>query len=187
MKKTIRIIREKYIDYVKNKTDIINNNNKQWIYDIIDDKAESEKVIYSNDYFKLIPTYVWDGIDIFKLHLLAIINDKSVSCIRDLNHTHIPILKNIQYNTLRIIKKKYKLNPYHIKMYIHYSPSAYLFHIHFVNIYNTHCNSSCEYSYELNSVIFNLTLNSDYYKIIDLNKKIECFKTIDDTQYNNNV
>ena len=58
-----------------------------------------------------------------------------------------------------------------MKIYIHYNPSTYHLHIHFVNNLFHNISSSVEYSHELNNVIFNLELDSDYYKKIVLNKR----------------
>jgi hypothetical protein len=57
-------------------------------------------------------------------------------------------------------------------MFFHYDPSTYHLHIHFVNTSNYDSRSSVEYSHELNSVIFNLSICSNYYKEAVLNKKI---------------
>jgi m7GpppX diphosphatase len=164
-----KIYRETYADYMKKKELILKHDDRTWIYNIIDGIDEQQKILYDDNEFIIVPSYVWDSQDIFKLHILAIFKDKSIHCIRELNGSHIHLLNKIKCKTLSIIKKKYKLNYYHIKMFIHYSPSTYQFHIHFANIYNKTCNSSCEYSHELNDVIFNLELNSNYYKIAPLN------------------
>ena len=42
----------------------------------------------------------------------------------------------------------------------------------FVNTASNQLHSSVEYSHELNSVIFNLKMNSDYYKIALLNIRV---------------
>jgi hypothetical protein len=73
--------------------------------------------------------------------------------------------------TLKIIKEKYGLNETSIKKFFHYPPSTYHLHIHFVNN-RVKFGSSIEYSHELNNVIFNLSICSDYYKKALLNKKI---------------
>lgn len=57
-------------------------------------------------------------------------------------------------------------------MFFHYTPSTFQLHIHFTNINNNSINSSVEYSHELGQVIFNLELDSDYYKKINLIKRI---------------
>ena len=166
-----KIVRENYNEYIKNRDARLNQDELKWIYDIVDGNTEQETIILKTDDFVVTPSYVWDGKDIFKLHILSIVCDKSITCIRDLNKSHVPLLKSMRDMTLKKIKEVYRLDKCYIKMFIHYSPSTYLLHVHFVNIYNTQCNSSCEYSHELNSVIFNLKMNTRYYKLIELNTR----------------
>jgi hypothetical protein len=54
-------------------------------------------------------------------------------------------------------------------MFFHYELSTYHLHIHFVNTANNDARSSVEYSHELNNVIFNLSIYSQYYKVALLN------------------
>ena len=74
--------------------------------------------------------------------------------------------------TLQVIREKYDLSEEYIRMYFHYEPSTYHLHIHFVNIASNEGHSSVEYSHELNSVMFNLGLMSDYYKVAKLNIRV---------------
>ena len=73
--------------------------------------------------------------------------------------------------TLNVIKNQYEISESYIKMFFHYEPYTYHLHIHFVHINNQECRSSVEYSHELNSVIFNLSICSDYYQTAILNKR----------------
>ena len=72
-------------------------------------------------------------------------------------------MKNV---TCKIIKEKYKLDMDDLKIYFHCHPSTYHLHIHFVNIFNNDANSSVENAQELDNVIFNLFICTDYYKKI---------------------
>ena len=166
-----KIIRESYDDYIKyiKKRDI---EKDRWIYNIIDGISEQKTILYKDDRCIVIPTYMWDGINIDKLHILCMPIDISLRSIRSLNQTHIPLLQHMKNITLDIIKKQYDLDEYFVKMFFHYEPSTYHLHIHFVNIANHDCRSSVEYSHELNTVIFNLMICPDYYKLAILNKRI---------------
>lgn len=166
-----KIIRESYDDYIKyiKKRDI---EKDRWIYNIIDGISEQKTILYKDDKCIVIPTYMWDGINIDKLHILCMPIDISLRSIRSLNQTHIPLLQHMKHITLDIIKKQYDVDEYFVKMFFHYEPSTYHLHIHFVNIANHDCRSSVEYSHELNTVIFNLMICPDYYKLAILNKRI---------------
>ena len=98
--------------------------------------------------------------------------DKSLRCIRSLDASHICLLEHMKQVTLQVIREKFDLNEEYIRMYFHYEPSTYHLHIHFVNIASNEGHSSVEYSHELNSVIFNLGLMSDYYKVAKLNIRV---------------
>jgi m7GpppX diphosphatase len=166
-----KIIRETYGDYVKyiRKRDI---EKDRWIYNIIDGISEQETILYRDEKCIVIPTYTWDCINIDKLHILCLPTDISLRSIRSLNKSHIPLLEHMKEVSLDIIKNKYGLDECYMKMFFHYEPSTYHLHIHFVNISNHDSRSSVEYSHELNSVIFNLTIYSNYYKEVVVNKRI---------------
>ncbi len=147
----------------------------QWVYNILDGASEQSDIIYRDDKCICIPSYTWtgktDSDDLDKLHVLCFPLDKSIRCIRSLDSSHIPLLTHMKAKSVEIIKTKYNLDITDLKMFFHYDPSTYHLHIHFVNVQHTEMNSSVEYSHELDSVIFNLELDSDYYKKINLNTR----------------
>ncbi len=164
-----KIIKETYLEYL----DFIKNydlKRDKWIYNIIDGISEQDSIIYKDNQFLLIPSYTWDK-SIDNLHLLCIPLDKTLRCIRDLEFSHIELLKDIKIKTLEVIKNNFYLDETQFKIFFHYEPSTYHLHIHFVNILNKECNSSVEYSHDLDTVIFNLELDSNYYKKIIMNKR----------------
>ena len=166
-----KIIKETYDEYLQfiNKYDFIN---EKWIYNIIDGIAEQDKVLFRNEQFVIIPNYTWNGYYIDRLQILSIITDKNIRSIRDLDNSHIELLKLMYSITINTIKKIYNVDESELKILFHYEPSTYLLHIHFVHIGNVDFRSSVEYSHEFNNVIFNLELDSDYYKKIALNKLV---------------
>ncbi len=165
-----KIVRESYEDYLRY---IQKREQKkdQWIYNIIDGTSEQESVIYRDDKCIIIPTYMWDGKNLDKLHVLCLPTDISLRSIRSLNASHIPLLEHMKLATLRNIKYLYGIDECYIKMFFHYEPSTYHLHIHFVNVAHHEARSSVEYSHELNNVIYNLSICSDYYKHAILNKR----------------
>jgi m7GpppX diphosphatase len=106
------------------------------------------------------------------MYLLVFPTNKSIHSIRDLTGEHIELLTHAKSKTLQVIKSTYLFDSDIIKMYIHYAPTTYHLHIHFVLVSNTEVNSSVEYSHELNTVITNLKIKSDYYQSIIMNKRI---------------
>ncbi len=165
-----KIIRETYEDYLKY---IMKREPKkdQWIYNIIDGTSEQESVLHRDEQCIVIPTYVWDGNNVDKLHILCIPTDTTLRCIRSLNASHIPLLEHMKKKTIEVIKNKYGLDERYLKMFFHYEPSTYHLHIHFINSSYHDSRSSVEYSHELNNVIFNMSICNDYYQRVILNKR----------------
>lgn len=154
---------ETYEQYLEKMKDI-NNSNYQWIYNIIDGKAEQDSIIFSDEQIIVIPTFTWNKSDMKKFHILTIVKDKRLRSIRDLTEDDIPLLMHAMTKTLDVINSVYNMTRNDVKIYIHYLPSTWQLHIHFVNVTNTDCDSSVEYSHELSIVIYNLTICPDYYK-----------------------
>jgi m7GpppX diphosphatase len=145
---------------------------EQWIYNILDGNAEVDKVVYRDDNIVITPNYNWNGIDSLKMYLIVFPTDKTIHTLRDLTQNHIDLLTHIKNKTLEIIKLKWNFDSDVIKMFIHYMPSTFHLHIHFVLISNVDVNSSVEYSYDLDSVINNLKIKSDYYQSNEIKKRI---------------
>ena len=143
-----------------------------WIYNIIDGISEQESILYRDDKCIVFINYFWDGKDVDKLQLLCMPLDKNLRCIRTLDASHIYLLEHMKTVTLNVIREKYGLEEGYIKMYFHYEPSTYHLHIHFVNTASNQLHSSVEYSHELNNVMFNVKMMSDYYKIVLLNVRV---------------
>jgi diadenosine tetraphosphate (Ap4A) HIT family hydrolase len=168
-KRTKKIIDESYQDYMTSLGER-DHSTDQWIYNIIDGIAEQDKVLYRDDKCVVVPTYVWDGNNVNQLHILCLPVDKSLRTIRSLDSSHIPLLAHMKRVSLYIIKHQYNLDETQLKMYFHYEPSTYHLHIHFVNL-DVDGGSSVEYSHDLDSVINNLYVFSDYYKVFKLKKR----------------
>lgn len=163
-----KVVYETYNEYLK----IIAERNfskEQWVYNILDGLAEQDKVMYRDEQIVVAPNYTWvSNDDLSKMYLLTFPMDKNLHTLRDLNSSHINLLKHIKTKTLEIIKLSYGFDDSIIKMFIHYAPSTYHLHIHFVLISNTIVNSSVEYSHDLDTVINNLQIKSDYYQSNDI-------------------
>jgi m7GpppX diphosphatase len=172
-----KVIRENYSEYL----DFITKRDfkkEQWVYNILDGISEQDSILYKDDSIVVVPNYTWVNntggadTDLSKMYILTFPFDKKLHSIRDLDGTHIGLLELIKTKTLEIIKLTYGFESDVIKMYLHYAPSTYHLHVHFVLVSNTDANSSCEYSHELNDVIENLKINSNYYKLVSMNKRI---------------
>jgi diadenosine tetraphosphate (Ap4A) HIT family hydrolase len=167
-----KIKKETYSEYI-DKITTRDPSKDQWIYNIIDGISEQSEIIYRDEKCICILSYTWSGKtdEINKLHMLCFPIDKTLRCIRSLNSSHIDLLTHMKAKSLEVIKSKYNLDITDLKMFFHYDPSTYHLHIHFINVEHIETNSSVEYSHDLDSVIFNLGIDSDYYKKISLNTR----------------
>lgn len=144
---------------------------EQWVYNILDGVAEQDKILYKDEQIVIAPNYTWDGKDILQMYLLVFPTDMTLHTLRDLNLTHLELLTYIKTKTLEVIKSLYGFDSDVIKTFIHYSPSTYHLHVHFVLVSNTDVNSSTEYSHDLDTVMNILQIKSDYYQSNDIKIK----------------
>lgn len=166
-----KIMSETYDQYIS-KLNSLDKQKSKWIYNIVDGKSEQDKIIFMDDKFILMPTYFWNEEDICKMHLLAIVKNTKLKSLRDLRSCDVFLLEHILLISKNIIKNKYNVEHNLLKIYVHYPPSAWLFHIHFEIMANIETTSSVEYSHEISQIIFNLKLCSEYYKLYDVNTLI---------------
>lgn len=168
-KKVVNETHHEYHEIILNR----NWSKEQWVYNILDGIAEQDKIIYRDEQIVIAPNYTWTSNDnnLCKMYLLVFPLDRKLHTIRDLNSTHIPLLLYIKNKTLEVIKKKFGFDSNVIKIFIHYAPSTYHLHIHFVLVSNTDVNSSVEYSHDIDSVINILKIKSDYFQSTDIDIK----------------
>ena len=71
----------------------------QWVYNILEKKAEAERVVFEDPDpvtgFVLLPDLKWDQKQLENLYLVAICHEHGIKSLRDLNKSHLPLLKNI--------------------------------------------------------------------------------------------
>ncbi|XP_055853182.1 m7GpppX diphosphatase [Episyrphus balteatus] len=143
-----------------------------WVYNILDHKQETERIVFEDPDpetgFVLLPDLKWDGRSIESLYLLAIVHKHDIKSLRDLNSTHLPLLKNIRDSGTRAIEDKYGIPASQMRMYFHYQPSFYHLHVHFNPVGNDAPGIWCEKSHILETVINNLELVGDYYQRVTI-------------------
>jgi hypothetical protein len=175
-----KIIKETYQDYLEFITQR-DFKKEQWVYNILDGLEEQDKILYQDDLFVLLPNYTWNysranddltNTDFNQMYLLAFSTDKTIYSLRDLDGSHIELLEHIEKKTLQTIKCIFGFDSQIIKSFVHYSPTTYHLHIHWVLISNSNVNSSVEYSHSLSNIITNLKIKNDYYQTVVLDKRI---------------
>jgi m7GpppX diphosphatase len=113
-----------------------------WVWNIIDGKTEVEDVIYrtprgrdGDKGFLLLPDLNWDRKTIEGLHLLGLVERTDIWSLRDLKKKHVSWLNDMRAKLLEATVKAYPtLEEDQLKLYVHYQPTYYHFHIHIVHV-----------------------------------------------------
>ncbi|GLI77942.1 hypothetical protein PoHVEF18_006239 [Penicillium ochrochloron] len=112
-----------------------------WLFNILEGRTEQEDVIMRDaghgpdDAFLMLPDLNWDRKTLNSLHLLALVHRRDIWSLRDLQKKHIPWLKYLRQRVLEATVKMYPdLEEDQLKLYVHYQPTYYHFHIHVVNV-----------------------------------------------------
>ncbi|CAN8103066.1 unnamed protein product [Discula destructiva] len=136
---TPEIYRDKIRPYIQAKRD---EGRLNWIFNIIEGRKEVEDVIYrtvlgeaGDEGFLLTPDLNWDRKTIEALHLLGLVERRDIWSLRDLKVKHIPWLQHMKTKFIDATVKVYpEIEPDQLKLYVHYQPTYYHFHIHIVHV-----------------------------------------------------
>ena len=94
------------------------------VLDILEGRAEQEKVLYDCPDFILVPDMKWDLTTISSLYICAIARVERLRSLRDLRGEHIPLLKGIQREATRVVAEKWPaVGAGGLRMFIHYQPT----------------------------------------------------------------
>lgn len=113
-----------------------------WVFNIIEGRKEVEDVIYrtklgeaGDEGFLLLPDLNWDRKTLDALHLLALVERRDIWSLRDLKKKHIPWLQHMKAKLVAATCETYpSIEPDQLKLYVHYQPTYYHFHIHIVHV-----------------------------------------------------
>lgn len=114
-----------------------------WVFNIIEGRTEQEDVIFrehsgrqdDDEGFLLLPDLNWDRKTIASLHLLGLVERRDLWSVRDLARRHVPWLKTMRRKLLESTTMLYpQLDQDQLKLYVHYQPTYYHFHIHVVHV-----------------------------------------------------
>ncbi|KAJ3091837.1 hypothetical protein HK102_013220 [Quaeritorhiza haematococci] len=141
----------------------------QWVYNILDHKSEVEDVIFEDPDeevgFMLLPDSKWDQKTLQSLYLLALCRRRDIASLRDLTASHLPLLHNMRTKIATAVEQKYGIKPQELRMFIHYQPSYYHFHIHVTHIAFQSPGMAVGQAHLLEDVIDNIeNIDGDYYK-----------------------
>ncbi|KAI9736398.1 MAG: hypothetical protein M1818_006131 [Claussenomyces sp. TS43310] len=136
---TPAIYREHVRPYMQQKRE---QGRLNWVWNIIEGKTEVEDVIFrtqrgaaGDEGFLLLPDLNWDRRTMESLHLLAIVERRDIWSLRDLRKRHVIWLKDMRSRLVHATVQTYpELEEDQLKLYVHYQPTYYHFHIHIVHV-----------------------------------------------------
>lgn len=157
---------ESYSDYQKLIQPFAEKSDKTWIYNILDGKAEQERVLLDDPQFVLLPNGNWSGQveEADQLHCLAIVKQKNILSLRDVTDDHYQLLGSILDKGFKVIENKYGIHQSRIRAYIHYHPTFWHLHIHFKLVENI---SPHEFDriHSVFSILQNIQIQPHYYQM----------------------
>ena len=174
--KMYNAITKKYIDSIP-------DSDNQWIDDILTGKKEKERVIYQDDNFVSVIDSKWrshincqENTDksLWKtkmnknnieknLYILSVIKNKKIQSLRDINDTHVKMLETVLNGTKNAIKNIYGFDDSRLRVFVHYWPQYFHFHIHFTTL-SIHFGCNIEKAHLLEDIIDNVKMNANYYQ-----------------------
>lgn len=123
--------------------DMVNNGRLQWVQNILYNGAESDRVVFKyfdqespKDGFVVLPDMKWDGVNMDALYLVAIVHRDDIKSLRDLRPEHQQWLIDMKNKIRSVVPScyNYLVPADQLRLFIHYQPSYYHFHIHIVNV-----------------------------------------------------
>lgn len=140
------------------------NQDLTWIDNIMSGKNESEKIIYNDEDFILMPDLKWSSNDLCDMYYLAIFKDKELRSIRSLNQTHLSLLRKVREISTNKIKEIHNIDSDQLRLYFHYHPTFWQLHLHINLITKPWHGALSDCAHLLSLVINNIELVNDYYQ-----------------------
>lgn len=159
-----------YSQFVVPYIDTMKGDRIKWVYNILFEGKEKETFIYEdNDKtngFVLLPDMKWDRVNMDALYLCCIVKRTDISSVRDLTGNHVEYLQTIKLKILQVACENYPINADELRLFIHYQPSYYHFHIHAVTVKHSGLGDGINVGKAmlLDDVIENLKLVPNYYQ-----------------------
>ncbi|KAF1942999.1 scavenger mRNA decapping enzyme [Clathrospora elynae] len=109
-----------------------------WVVNIIEGRTEQEDVMYrepGNEGFLLLPDLNWDRKTMGTLHLLGLVERRDIWSVRDLEKGMVEWVRHMREKMVEATVKLYpEIERDELKLYVHYQPTYYHFHIHIVHV-----------------------------------------------------
>ena len=123
-----------------------------------------DEILYEDDTFMLLPDTKWAHPRTSDtLYCLAICHDRSIRSVRDLRAHHRSLLENIRDAGLACLAQKFQVAASQLRIFVHYQPSYYHFHVHFVHTSQNSGTNAVGKAILLETILYNLNRDGDYY------------------------
>lgn len=161
---------EMYKQYVIPYIDTMKGDRIKWVYNILFEGKESETFVYHDKDpetgFVLLPDMKWDRVSMESLYLCCIVNRRDISSIRDINSSHVDYLKLVREKIIQVTVEKFGVQADELRLFVHYQPSYYHFHIHCVTIKHPGLDDGINVGKAvlLDDIIDNIQMVDDYYQ-----------------------
>lgn len=153
-----------------------------WVYKILNKEKEVERLLYDNpepeeDGFlintdpkwtthpdpKTTPRREWVGhAGTRELYCLGLSHRRDIRSLRDLRPEHLPLLRAMAAKGREVIREVYGLPDESLRIFVHYPPQFYHFHVHFTNV-SVDVGVTTERAHLLDDVIDNIERNPEHY------------------------
>lgn len=174
----LRVVRETPLMYANSTAKLIREKQRDgsmnWIYAILDGKAEQDDVMMNDPEFVLVPNPKWKRNEknefdsIGELLCLVLVRDRKLHSIRDLRSEHVSMLRRIRFKVAGELRERFGVVAERdLLLYFHYLPQFYHLHIH-VSHHNRKHDRDVTRAHLLDDVLQNLERDGNYYSSIDL-------------------
>lgn len=156
---------------------MVQDGSLSWVQNVVEGKKEKERMLLDNDDYILnidtkwkshpdpltTPREEWLGHKATEdLYCLAIVKNAELTSLRDLRSEHVPMLQSILEECPRVIEEVYGVPTHQLRIFVHYQPQFYQFHVHFTRLENEF-GCQAERAHLLLDIVQNLEMDDEYY------------------------
>ncbi|NXP38985.1 DCPS diphosphatase, partial [Leiothrix lutea] len=143
----------------------------QWVYNILEKKAEADRIVHENpdpsNGFVLVPDLKWNQNQVGSSGLWCGAELSggvpAGSCLH-ITYSKNPLSSALCFPSQEAIVKRFGVPGSQLRIYLHYQPSYHHLHVHFTALGYDAPGSSVERAHLLADVIDNLAMDSTYYQ-----------------------
>jgi len=169
---------------------IVASGSLSWLQNIVQVKKEKERLLFnstenapgwilnidtkwrSHPDAMTVPREEWyNHKSTADLYCLGVFKEDGVASLRDLTGKHLPILKEVLKEGPKTIEQIYGIPREQLRIFVHYPPQFYHFHVHFTRLDNE-TGVQVERAHLLSDIIQNLETDPAYYQKRSIDYKL---------------